>query len=397
VTNTQASTPARCRGENFRARQAGAILALLFGHFALLGITVGAQGVLWAVLMPQLRLSKAAFGSAQLVSPLISVGLLVLGGQLAGRQGKKRLALASLFFLATASLTLGVIGNFLGFVAALALLGVGNGLFEVAMNGTALDWEQATGRSALSLLHGAFSAAAGAGALGTGELLAAGWSPARVLTVLGLLAGALMVPTISAAYPRTGTGGTSRVPVSTLGILFSTGALRLLALATILGAFVESVANVWSVIFLHERGAGTMTGALAFALLSAAMLVGRLANAPLLDRLGAAASMQLSGLALVASSILLVLPGGTLQTIGAFIIMGLGVAGIVPTVLTAGARHVPGQTGAVAGGVLAAVYVSFAIAPPLIGYLGDLLSLRVALLLVGLSGLGIVRVARAAV
>ena len=51
----------------------------------------------------------------------------------------------------------------------------------------------------------------------------------------------------------------------------------------------------------------------------------------------------------------------------------------------------------VAGGVLAAVYVSFAIAPPLIGYLGDLLSLRVALLLVGVSGLGIVRVARAAV
>jgi len=151
------------------------------------------------------------------------------------------------------------------------------------------------------------------------------------------------------------------------------------------------------VIFLHERGAGTMTGALAFALLSAAMLVGRLANAPLLDRLGAAASMQLSGLALVASSILLVLPGGTLQTIGAFTIMGLGVAGIVPTVLTAGARHVPGQTGAVAGGVLAAVYVSFAIAPLLIGYLGDLLSLRVALLLVGVSGLGIVRLARAAV
>ena len=64
-----------------------AVYVLLLGNFALLRITIGAQGVLWADLLGQLHISMGAFGSAQLVSPLISVALL-LGGQLAAWVGR---------------------------------------------------------------------------------------------------------------------------------------------------------------------------------------------------------------------------------------------------------------------------------------------------------------------
>ncbi len=123
------------------------VFALLLSDFALLGLTIGAQGVLWAELVLILQVSKGTFGSAQFVSPLISVALLLLGGQLSAWAGKKRLAITSLLLLTFSALTLAGSTNLWGLIGALVLLGAGNGLFETAMNGATLDWEQATRRN----------------------------------------------------------------------------------------------------------------------------------------------------------------------------------------------------------------------------------------------------------
>jgi MFS family permease len=72
-----------------------------------------------------------------------------------------------------------------------------------------------------------------------------------------------------------------------------------------------------------------------------------------------------------------------------FVLMGLAVAGVVPTALTAAGRLAPGSSGATAGRLMAAVYVAFIVSPPLVGWLAERASLRAALLVVGLSGLGI--------
>ena len=96
------------------------------------------------------------------------------------------------------------------------------------------------------------------------------------------------------------------------------------------------------------------------------------------------------------ASILLLLPGGVPLAVLAFILLGLAVAGVVPTVLAAGPCLAPGNSGAVADGMLAAVYLSFLICPPVIGWLADLVSLQAALLTVGLSGLGILWLAQEA-
>ena len=161
-----------------------------------------------------------------------------------------------------------------------------------------------------------------------------------------------------------------------------------------LGAVGESVANLWSVIYLREQGAGALLGGATFALLSGAMLVGRLVNAPLLNRLGPRASLLVSGAGLILAAILLLLPGGVPLAIAAFMLLGLAVAGVVPTVFTAAARLAPGQSGAIAGGILAAVYLSFMVTPPVIGWLAEFFSLQAALLTVGLSGLGMLWLAR---
>ena len=209
----------------------------------------------------------------------------------------------------------------------------------------------------------------------------------RVLFILGVLSCLAAAATLPLRYPPV-EGSAADIPRrgTTLGLLLSQRGLVALALVCMLGAVGESVANLWSVIYLHEQGAG--------ALLGGAMLVGRLVNAPLLNRLGPRASLLVSGAGLILAAILLLLPGGVPLAIAAFMLLGLAVAGVVPTVFTAAARLAPGQSGAIAGGILAAVYLSFMVTPPVIGWLAEFFSLQAALLTVGLSGLGMLWLAR---
>ena len=179
------------------------VLALLAVYFSLFGVIIGAQGVLWAELVSALRLSKSTFGAVQLVSPLLSVLLLLAGGQLAGWAGKKRLALISMLVLAGSNLALAGAGGLLGLAGALLLAGAGNALLEMSMNGATLDWEQATGRSVMNLMHAGFSGGAVLGAFAAGLLLGAGWSYGAVLFLLALLCGLVLLSTLAVRYPPT--------------------------------------------------------------------------------------------------------------------------------------------------------------------------------------------------
>jgi MFS family permease len=148
------------------------------------------------------------------------------------------------------------------------------------------------------------------------------------------------------------------------------------------------------VIYLHEIGAATVIGGAAFALFNGAMFLGRLANTWLVHRRGMRASLLVSGAAMFLSALLLLLPGGVPLAIVAFMLLGLAVAGVVPTVLSAAAKYAPGNTAALTGGIMAAAYTGFIICPPLTGRIADLFSLQAALATVGFSGLAVIWLAR---
>ncbi len=376
--------------------QPGLVWVLLLSYFGLLGILIGVQGVLWAEVMQALQLSEGTFGSAQLVSPLLSVGVLLQGGPLCAWAGKKRLALMGLLLLAISTLALAGAMGLGSFVAALALSGAGMGLLEVAMNGATMDWEQATGRNAMNVMHAGFSGGAVLGAIAAGWLLTLGWSYGHVFALLTLLGGLASLATWPVRYPLVDAApaGLSGLG-ATLRLLLSRRALVLMALLCLLGVAAESVAYTWSVIYLRQLGAEAAVGGMAFALFNGAMFVGRLANAPLVARLGPQVSLTTSGLGLVLAALLLLVPGQVPPTVVAFVLMGLAVAGVVPTVLSAATPLTPGHSGAIAGGLMAAAYVGFVLCAPLVGWLAEFVSLQVALLSgVGLSGLAVVGLAR---
>ncbi len=116
-------------------------------------------------------------------------------------------------------------------------------------------------------------------------------------------------------------------------------------------------------IYLRGLGATALVGGAAFALFNGAMFIGRLANARLVARVGPRVSLIASGVGIAVSAGLLLAPGGVSSAVAAFVVLGLASAGIVPTVLSAAAEVAPGQTGAIAGGILAAAYGSFIVCP----------------------------------
>ncbi len=371
------------------------VLALLAVYFSLFGLIIGAQGVLWAELVSALRLSKSIFGAVQLVSPLLSVLLLLAGGPLANWAGKKRLALASLMVLAGSNLALAGAGGLLGLAGALLLAGAGNALLEMSMNGATLDWELATGRSVMNLMHAGFSGGAVIGAFAAGLLLGFGWNYGVVLFLLALLCGLVLLSTLAVRYPPTdAVASTQSGPRATIQLILGQHALVILAIICILGIVGESFANLWSVIYLHELGAAAVVGGAAFALFNGAMFFGRLGNTWLVSRRGARVSLLVSGAAMLLSALLLLLPSGVPLAIGAFILLGLAVSGVVPTVLSTAARFAPGNTAALTGGIMAAAYSGFIICPPLTGWIADQFSLQAALITVGSSGLAVIWLAR---
>lgn len=371
-----------------------AVLALLLGYLTLFGVLVGAQGVLWAEIIAALGLSKSLFGTVQLASPLLAVVLLTSSAQLAHRFGKKALALVGLACLAASNLALAGAAGLAGLVAALLLAGAGFALVEAAANGAALDWEHATGRPIMNLIHAAFSAGAVVGAFAAGLLLDQAWRYPAVLALLAGLCALVLLASLPVRFaPTEQDDAEPPGALASLRLLLGMRPLLVLAIICVLGVVGESVANLWSVIYLRDLGADALLGGATFALFNGTMFAGRIANAWVVARWGARTSLLASGTALVLANLLL-LPGSLALAIAGFALMGLAVAGVVPTVLSAGAALAPGRSTVVAGAIMAVAYTAFIICPPLTGWVADIVSLRAALLVVGLSGLGILALAR---
>src|SRR5438552_19164834 len=105
---------------------------LVLSYFALFGILLGAQEVIWPEILNALGVSKGVFGTAQLLSPCIAIIFLLFGGFWSEKLGLRKLILPSLVLLALSCDFLAGAENIIFFLIALAFGGMGNGLMETA-------------------------------------------------------------------------------------------------------------------------------------------------------------------------------------------------------------------------------------------------------------------------
>lgn len=361
---------------------------LLMLYFAVLGLLVGATGVVWASMVEALEVESGPFGTAQLASALVSTVVVVAYARLAGWRGPRLIAASGALVVAASMLALAAVDSLALLVVALALMGLGTGLTDGAMTQGSVDWEQATRRRRMSLFHAGFSIGAMFGALGAGGLLVLGL---EFRFPLAIVAGAhlvLLLLTLFVGFPPTETAPRAS-RFGDFGDVLASRAVRALVLIILLSIIVEIAVFIWGVIYIQtELDGSELAGGAGYAAFNGAMFAGRLLNGRLVARRGARVSLALSGAGLVIGGVALVAAWNPLVGLIALTLTGFGVAGIYPTVMSAAGDLLPGRSGALAGVMMTATYSAGIMTPPALGWIAQFGSLRVSMIAVALAGAG---------
>ncbi|MHA6626651.1 MFS transporter [Pseudonocardia sichuanensis] len=264
------------------------------------------------------------------------------------------------------------------FVAALAVLGVGNSLLDVSMNAHAARVEDAYGRPIFASFHAYWNVGGLAGS-GLAAGLAAAGVPigvhfpvaAAVLLALALVATRAFLPGADpgAGGPAFSLPGRALVP---------------LGLIAFCGFLAEGTVNDWSAVLLvGETGATGSVASLGYFAFSIAMIGVRLVADRLVARAGAVAVTRTAAAVTVAGFGVVVLASAPAVGIVGFAVVGLGVSAVVPVAWSVAARKEPEAPGRAIAAVATCGYLGFLVGPVLVGALASAVGLRGAVLAVG--------------
>lgn len=341
----------------------------------------------WASRIPDIKhslhLSDGQLGSILLALPVGQLLTMVVSGALVTRFGSKRILTitAPLYVLALGNLGLATAPWHLA--AFLFLFGVVGNMCNIAVNTQGAEAEKLFGRPIMTSFHGAWSIAGFTGAL-VGLLMInlhiIPYYHFWVITVLVWLNVLLnhkhLVPGKGAVRER------KQKFVMPEWSLMQLGIIGFCSMAT------EGAMFDWSGVYFKEIvKAPTSLVILGYTSFMIMMATGRFIGDKIITKIGRKKTIQFSGLIISTGMFLSVfLPYIVTATIG-FMLVGIGVSSIVPTVYS-----VAGKNGKVAPGIAIALvssvsYFGFLLGPPLIGGISQISSLRYSYAVIGIFGL----------
>jgi len=352
----------------------------------------------WASRIPQVRdqleLSSAELGLLLLAIAVGSLIALPLAGVIVHRLGSRRTVTAMAVVLGVGLLTvaLGYLIGVVPVVIGLFLVGFANGAWDVAMNVQGESVEQHLGRSIMSRYHAGFSLGTVAGAgIGAVLVLASVSVTAHLLVVA--IGTAVVVPLAVRGFlpdvaetagrgTQTADHGTEKPDRGGVFRRWLEPRTLLIGVFVFAFAFAEGTGNDWiAVSMIDGYQASAAAGTVGFAVFLTAMTAGRWFGPNLLDRYGRVAVVRT--LAVVATGGLLLFifsPTTPLAFVG-IALWGAGTSLGFPVGMSAAADDPAAAAGRVS--VVASIgYCAFLAGPPLIGFLGEQVSVLKALTVV---------------
>jgi fucose permease len=322
-----------------------------------------------------LALSEGELGIALLMLAIGALVAMPVTGGLIARYGSRILTAATVGLLGLALPPVAFAGGLAWLCLAFLLYGAATGALDVSMNAQGIAVERAYRRPIMSSLHGMFSIGAMAGAGVTGLVASQGVGiVAQLLTtgavtmVLGPLLARVLLPAQADA------GGRGE------GFVLPDRRLVALGLIAFCGLLGEGAMGDWSAVYLDQSlGADVQVAAMAFAVFSLTMALGRFSGDRVVARFGGGAVVcgggALAALGLGATLLI----GRPEAAIVGFGLIGAGLSCIFPVALSAAARTPGMAAGTAIAGVCTIGYLGFLIGPPAIGGLAELVGLPAAL------------------
>lgn len=343
----------------------------------------------WAARIPAvtetLHLTSGQMGTLLLCTAIGSLLALPTAGLVVGRIGTANAVRAGAVLAALAGVGIALslsAESIPGTAIALFFFGIGIGLWDVSQNIEGADVEHKLRRTIMPQFHAAFSGGAFVGALiGAGLSTIGVGLPLHLLVIAGVVAAVALVapryflPHLAQAAPLEGE------PTAAKGPSAWRDSRTLLIGVVVLGAtLTEGAGNDWiAKATVDGLGTSESTGALMFALFVLAMTAMRLFGGRVIDSYGRVAVLRASMAAAAAGLGLFVLAANIwLAGLGAAL-WGVGAALAFPMGMSAAADD-PKHAAARVSVVSTLGYISFLAGPPLLGYLGDLTGIHLALL-----------------
>ena len=345
----------------------------------------------WMARIPEARdaldISPGQLGGLLLAISVGSLIALPLAGALVHRFGAALVitgaAVVDAAGVALSGIGAGAFESYWLTAAGLLALGLGSGVWDVAMNVEGAAVEHALGRTIMPRFHAAFSLGTVIGA-GAGAAAAATGVPIAVHLIGAAVAVAVLPACATPAFIRAepdeekprGEGKAWRAWAEPRTLVIGVMVLAL--------ALTEGTANDWLAVALVDGyQVPAWLGATGFAVFLSAMTAGRVAGTALLDRFGRLRVLWTT-MATAAVGVLLLVFGTwlPLAMLGA-VLWGLGASLGFPVGMSAAAND-PEHAAARVSVVSTIGYTAFLAGPPLLGYLGDHVGTLQALLVVAI-------------
>lgn len=346
----------------------------------------GAAFATWGVQIPEI---KARFGATDAMmsgAMLCVAGGAVLAmssvGRWVARVGSARALTMSALAYSVALMAIPLAPRFAWLLPVLIAFGMSMAAFDVAMNVQAATVEQHLGRPVMSTMHGMFSLGGMAGAALGGLVLTSGVSleihaaaaaaivAALAIAASGSLLGDVQGPPDANPLPH------RRIPRE----------LWVLGIVAFLGLVSEGAMYDWAAIYMRDvAGAATQVSGYGYAAFSTGMAAGRFGADFLRRRVSAQTILGYSTwLGFAGISLAIAYPSREVALAG-LLLMGLGVANLMPFFFLAGTK-LPGLSPAEGvAGVARFAYAGMLFGPPVIGAIAHLASLRVGLAAVAVT------------
>lgn len=343
----------------------------------------------WASRIPDIQmkfsLSEAQLGTLLLGLPIGSLTALPLAGWAVHKFGSRKvIILGGLGYMIFLPL-IGFSNSLWMLIPVIVTYGMIGNLMNISLNTQALALEDSYGRSILASFHGLWSLAGFTGAGIGAAMIYLDILPKFHYLFIAIIV--LMVILLSQRFlvneERTegGNGLVLRKPDDLL--------LRI-GLIAFLGMLCEGCMFDWSgVYFKKVVEISPELVALGYVTFMGAMASSRFISDRLNNRFGRIVILRISGILIFLGLILAVsFPTPTSATFG-FLLVGLGVASIIPISYSVAGRSKLYSPGVSLAMVSTISFFGFLIGPPLIGYIAEILNLKVSFTLIAISGLGI--------
>jgi MFS family permease len=340
-----------------------------------------AMGVLWgtfAAVLPdlksQLDVTESELGLIILPTPLAAVAAMLLAPLIGAALGRIALPIATLLMAAAFALP-GQAAQVWIFPLAMMACGGATGLTDVLVNARVAALENERNIHLMNLCHAAYSFGYAGGALATGAMRGAGWSPDWVMGMTALAAGILALMTVE----RDGTIHGLRKPKD--GTAGHLGLIPIIGGGIVLIAFLtENAAENWSALHIEKTlGGSPQEGAMGPAALALTMGFARLAGQGIVTRVNPFRLLMGGALLSALGALGAALATSPMMAYAGFIVMGIGSSVIAPTAFSLVGRLADPQARAraVARATLLG-YFGYFFGPPTLGFIAGAFGLRFA-------------------